>query len=218
MATSTVEDYIKQIYLEQIESADGSVTMGRVANSLGVVPGTATTMVKSLADSELVDYEPRVGVRLTEAGEELALQMLRRHRLIELFLVKTLGLDWSEIHEEAEKLEHDISDRVLEQIDALLGHPKVDPHGDPIPSESGNLSNELLMNLCNCALNQPLHIARITDQSSEFLQFINKSGLKPGVKLTVREREPAADAINLRLSNGKSLIVGTPAGEKILVE
>ncbi len=218
MATSTVEDYIKQIYLEQIESADGPVTMGQVANSLGVVPGTATTMVKSLADSELVDYEPRVGVRLTEAGEELALQMLRRHRLIELFLVETLGLDWSEIHEEAEKLEHAISDRVLEQIDALLGHPKVDPHGDPIPSESGNLSNELLMNLCNCTLNQPLHIARITDQSSEFLKFINKSGLKPGVKLTVSEREPAADAITLHLSNGKSLIVGTLAGEKILVE
>ena len=218
MATSTVEDYIKQIYLEQIESADGPVTMGRVAISLGVVPGTATTMVKSLADSELVNYEPRVGVRLTEAGEELALQMLRRHRLIELFLVETLGLDWSEIHEEAEKLEHAISDRVLEQIDALLGHPKVDPHGDPIPSESGNLSNELLMNLCNCTLNQPLHIARITDQSSEFLQFINKSGLKPGVKLTVSEREPAADAITLHLSNGKSLIVGTLAGEKILVE
>ena len=218
MATSTVEDYIKQIYLEQIESADGPVTMGRVAISLGVVPGTATTMVKSLADLELVDYEPRVGVRLTEAGEELALQMLRRHRLIELFLVETLGLDWSEIHEEAEKLEHAISDCVLKRIDALLGHPKVDPHGDPIPSESGNLSNEFLLNLCNCALNQPQHIARITDQSSEFLQFINKSGLKPGVTLIVQEREPAADAITLHLSNGKSLIVGTPAGEKIFVE
>ena len=218
MVTSTVEDYIKQIYLEQIESSDGSVPMGRVANSLGVVPGTATTMMKSLADSELVDYEPRVGVRLTEAGEELALQMLRRHRLIELFLVETLGLDWSEIHEEAEKLEHAISDRVLEQIDALLGHPKVDPHGDPIPTESGNLSNEQLNNLCNCELNKPLHIARITDQSSAFLQFINKSGLKPGVKLSVREREPAAEAISIHLSDGKSLIVGTPAGEKILVE
>lgn len=218
MATSTVEDYIKKIYLEQIESAEGPVSMGRVANSLGVVPGTATTMVKSLADSALVNYEPRVGVRLTEAGEELALQMLRRHRLIELFLVETLGLDWSEIHEEAEKLEHAISDRVLEQIDTLLGHPKVDPHGDPIPTESGNLSNELLKNLCNCELNQSLHIARITDQSPGFLQFINKSGLMPGVKLTVQEREPAADAITLHLSDGKSLIVGTPAGEKILVE
>ncbi len=218
MVTSTVEDYIKQIYLEQIESADGPVSMGRVANSLGVVPGTATTMVKSLADSELLNYEPRVGVRLTEAGEELALQMLRRHRLIELFLVEKLGLDWSEIHEEAEKLEHAISDRVLEKIDALLGHPKVDPHGDPIPTESGNLNKEQLKNLCNCELNQPLHIARITDQSPVFLQFINKSGLMPGVKLTVQEREPAAYAITLQFANGKSLIVGSPAGEKILVE
>ncbi len=218
MATSTVEDYIKQIYLEQIENKAGPVSMGRVANSLGVVPGTATTMMKSLADSELVDYEPRVGVRLTEAGEELALQMLRRHRLIELFLVETLGLDWSEIHEEAERLEHAISDRVLEQLDAFLGYPKVDPHGDPIPTDSGVLSQEQLKNLCECALNQQLRISRITDQSSLFLQFINRTGLKPGVELTIEERDPAADAITIQFSDGKSLTVGTIAGEKILVK
>src|SRR6476620_7329433 len=108
--------------------------MGRLAAAMGVVPGTATTMVKTLADSGLVTYEPRSGTRLTAGGEKLALHVLRRHRLVEPFLVKTLGLDWSEVHEEAEELEHAISDKVLHRIDQLLGHPTTDPHGDPIPT------------------------------------------------------------------------------------
>src|SRR5438309_1705668 len=100
-------------------------------------PATATTMVKALADSGLVAYEPRGGVRLTRGGEQLALHVLRRHRLVELFLVKVLGLDWSEVHAEADELEHAISDKVLDRIDGLLGRPSVDPHGDPIPSAKG---------------------------------------------------------------------------------
>src|SRR5580765_6417701 len=129
----TVENYLKQLYLSQQEEPERLVAMGKLAGAMGVVPGTATTMVKALADSGLVSYEPRGGVRLTRAGEQLALHVLRRHRLIELFLVKFLDLDWSEVHAEAEELEHAVSDKVLEKIDALLGHPVVDPHGDPIP-------------------------------------------------------------------------------------
>src|SRR5208337_5423435 len=101
----------------------------RLASAMGVVPGTATSMVKALADSGLVEYEPRGGVRLTRSGEQLALHVLRRHRLVELFLVKSLGLDWSMVHDEADMLEHSISERVLERMDALLVHPTADPHG-----------------------------------------------------------------------------------------
>src|SRR5215471_9542710 len=134
MPSSTVENYLKQIYLEQ-QSAQGElVSMGRLASVMNVVPGTATSMVKALADSGLVEYEPRSGARLTRGGQQLALHVLRRHRLVELFLVKVLGLDWSEVHEEAEELEHAISDKVLERIDQFLGHPSADPHGDPIPT------------------------------------------------------------------------------------
>src|SRR6187397_1637357 len=139
MPSSTVENYLKQIYLEQQLAPDELVSMGKLATSMGVVPGTATSMIKALADSGLVSYEPRTGVKLTRGGEQLALHVLRRHRLVELFLVKTLGLDWSEVHAEAEELEHAISDKVLDKIDALLGHPTVDPHGDPIPTAEGKL-------------------------------------------------------------------------------
>src|SRR5579863_9086591 len=137
MPSSTVEDYVKRLYMEQQRSADRLVPLGRLAAVMGVVPGTVTTMVKALDEARLVHYEPRTGVRLTRSGEKLALHVLRRHRLVELFLVKVLGLDWSEVHAEAEDLEHAVSDKVLERIDALLDHPDVDPHGDPIPPARG---------------------------------------------------------------------------------
>src|SRR5580698_67087 len=123
MPSSTVENYLKQLYLEQQAGADPLVPMGRLASAMGVVPGTATSMVKALADSGLVEYEPRGGVRLTSSGRQLALHVLRRHRLVELFLVKVLGLDWSVVHDEADMLEHAISDRVLERMDAVLEYP-----------------------------------------------------------------------------------------------
>src|SRR5262245_13883010 len=125
VASSTVENYLKQLYLEQRAGGGQTIPMGRLATAMGVVPGTATSMVKALSDSGLVEYEPRTGVRLTPSGEQLALHVLRRHRLLELFLVKVLELDWSVVHEEADALEHALSDRVLERIDALLGHPTV---------------------------------------------------------------------------------------------
>src|SRR3954465_9540463 len=137
MASSTVENYPKQIYLEQQPLGADLVPMGRLATAMTVTPGTATTMIKALAEANLVNYEPRTGVRLTRAGEQLALHVLRRHRLIELFLVKVLGLDWSEVHEEAQELERAGSDKVLERSDAPRGHPRVDPHGDPIPPAKG---------------------------------------------------------------------------------
>ena len=121
-------------------AADGTlVPMGQLASALGVVPGTATTMVKTLAESGLVRYEPYAGVRLTAAGEKLAALVLRRHRLIELFLVQVMGMSWTEVHDEAEHLEHAVSDRLIDRIDEMLGRPAVDPHGDPIPDPEGTL-------------------------------------------------------------------------------
>src|SRR4051812_16333246 len=178
MPSFTVENYLKQIYLEQQSLAgDDLVPMGRLATAMAVTPGTATTMIKALAEANLVDYEPRTGVRLTKAGEQLALHVLRRHRLLELFLVKVLGLDWSEVHDEAEHLEHAISDKVLERMDAYLGHPSVDPHGDPIPTSKGKLATPKLKNLTEAEPGRPLRIARVADQEPAFLQFLHKNGL-----------------------------------------
>src|SRR5438270_12692 len=149
MASITVENYLKQLYSEQQRTSGELVSMGRLASAMGVVPGTVTTMVKALADSGLVTYEPRGGVRLTRGGEQLALHVLRRHRLVELFLVKVLRLDWSEVHAEADELEHAISDEVLEMIDQYLGRPSADPHGDPIPMAKGKLAEVRLDSLAD---------------------------------------------------------------------
>jgi DtxR family Mn-dependent transcriptional regulator len=130
-----MENYLKAIFQAQTALPDMTslVQVGHLASAVGVVPGTATTMVKALAEAGLVRYEPYAGVRLTAAGERLAALVLRRHRLIELFLVEVMGMSWAEVHDEAEQLEHAVSDRLIDRIDEMLGRPAVDPHGDPIP-------------------------------------------------------------------------------------
>ncbi|TVP77715.1 MAG: metal-dependent transcriptional regulator [Puniceicoccaceae bacterium] len=218
MPSATVEDYIKHIYLVSEKQTGTEVPMGQVADALGVVPGTATTMMKALADAGLVRYAPRVGVELTEPGRRLALHVLRRHRLIEQFLVEVLGFDWSEVHAEAEQLEHVVSDLLLERIDQLLDHPTEDPHGDPIPSAAGELVAGHLDSLVNCPLNTPLSVARISDQDTDFLNYIARSGLNPGVILVVENRSLAAESVGLRLTaGGGSLSLGLGAAAKVLV-
>jgi DtxR family Mn-dependent transcriptional regulator len=218
MPSSTVEDYLKQIYLLQQEAPGGLVPMGKLAAVMSVVPGTATSMIKTLADSGLVSYEPRTGVRLTNGGEQLALHVLRRHRLVELFLVKVLGLDWSEVHPEAEELEHAISDKVLARIDSLLEHPSVDPHGDPIPTARGHIPKSPLKSLADCEVGKAMRIARIVDQEPQFLQFVNRRGLTPGVSVIVEKRDDAAQVIQVRVEKSKSTTLGLGVAVKILVE
>jgi DtxR family Mn-dependent transcriptional regulator len=218
MPTSTVEDYLKTILLEEPPGPEERVPMGQIAVSLGVAPGTVTAMMKTLGDSGLVDYEPRGGVRLTPAGRQLATHVLRRHRLIELFLVEVVGLDWSEVHGEAELLEHAVSERLIERIDQLLGNPSVDPHGDPIPSRSGKVETREHPSLLGCPTGTPLRVVRVTDQSAEFLRLVERSRLRPGSRLTVTARDEAADTVELRLDGGLSLSLGQRAASKILVE
>jgi DtxR family Mn-dependent transcriptional regulator len=214
----TVENYLKQLFAEQSPSTPQLLPMGKLALAMGVAPGTATAMVKTLADSGLVRYEPRDGVRLTPEGERRALDVIRRHRLIELFLVQILGLDWSEVHEEAEELEHAISDKVLEKIDALLGHPQFDPHGDPIPTAKGRFAPAVLQNLTECELHQRLRVARIVAQDAEFLQMLNRVGLVPGAEVVVESRDRVADSAGVRPTGKRAVNLGTAAAAKILVE
>lgn len=218
MASVTVENYLKQLYFQQQPAPGEMVPTGRLATAMDVTPGTATSMVKALADSGLVRYEPREGVRLTRAGEQLALHVLRRHRLVELFLVKIVGLDWSEVHEEAEELEHAISDKLLDRIDLLLGHPQADPHGDPIPSAKGKVSEPRLATLAEAVVGKTLRVARVTDQAAEFLQFLDRCGITPGVSLVIDRKEPAADSIVVRPANGPIVTLGMGAAVKILVD
>ena len=215
MASSTVENYLKQIYLEQEHAAHRWVAIGKLAAALKVVPGTATVMVKSLAESGLADYR-RGGVRLTRGGEALALHVLRRHRLLELFLVKALALDWSEVHDEAELLEHAVSDKVLERIDRTLGYPRFDPHGDPIPPLRGRPATVNLVPLARCRPGAKVRVARIIDQAPAFLRFIDRHGLTPGAVVEVRNHDAMADALRLKIADGSTLTLGASAALKIL--
>jgi DtxR family transcriptional regulator, Mn-dependent transcriptional regulator len=227
LPSSTVENYLKAIFHGQsaaarAEHAGGDspllVPMGQVAASLGVTPGTATTMVKALAESGLAEYEPYTGVRLTAAGERLAVLVLRRHRLVELFLVQVLGMSWDEVHDDAEQLEHVVSERLIERIDQMLGRPTHDPHGDPIPSPEGTIAERPLDNLLSCPIGTPLRVTRIADQDPAFLRFIEKHDLKPGRPVEVEARDAAADSVVLGGQGRRSMTIGARAASKLLVE
>jgi DtxR family Mn-dependent transcriptional regulator len=220
LPSQTVENYLKAVFQAQTALADtaGLVPMGQLASALGVVPGTATTMVKALSESGLVRYEPYVGVRLTPAGEKLAAMVLRRHRLIELFLVKVMGMSWAEVHDEAEHLEHAVSDRLIDRIDEMLGRPAVDPHGDPIPGPEGTVTSPDYQTLLTCPLHAPMTVSRVSDQDREFLRFAERHDLKPGQVVRVEERDPAADSVRLRARDDREVTIGARAASKVLVQ
>jgi DtxR family Mn-dependent transcriptional regulator len=220
LPSSTVENYLKAIYQGQLVLPERMrlVSMGQVAAALGVTPGTATTMVKALAEAGLAEYEPYSGVRLTSAGEKLAGLVLRRHRLVELFLVQVMGMNWDEVHEEAELLEHVVSERLIERIDEMLGHPTHDPHGDPIPTAEGTLRTPHLDNLLTCPLATPLRVTRIVDQDPAFLRFVESNNLKPGQPIRVETRDSAADAVRVSGAHHMSITIGARAASKVLVE
>jgi DtxR family Mn-dependent transcriptional regulator len=218
LASQTVENYLKTIYIAQhaLSSQRDLVPMGQLAASLGVVPGTATTMVKTLAESGLVRYEPYTGVRLTPSGEKLASLVLRRHRLIELFLVKHLGMSWADVHDEAEQLEHAVSERLIDRIDEMLGRPDVDPHGDPIPTAQGKIARADDPDLLTAPIGTPLVVARILDQDPPFLRFVEQQGVMPGRAVTITSRDEAADAVSLSTDSG-AVTIGARAASKVLV-
>jgi len=200
LPSSTVENYLKAIHQGQSALPRGQrlLPMGQVAIALGVTPGTATTMVKALAESGLAEYEPYSGVRLTKAGDKLAALVLRRHRLVELFLVQVMGMSWDEVHDEAQHL--------------------VDPLGDPIPSAEGTIPPAPLDSLLTCPGGQTLRVTRITDQDPAFLRFVEHHHLKPGQRIQVEARDTAADAVSLRGADREPLTIGARAASKLLVQ
>src|SRR5215467_41716 len=217
LPSSTVENYLKAIHHGQSTLPKGQrlLPMGHVANALSVTPGTATTMVKALAESGLVEYEPYTGVRLTKAGDKLAALVLRRHRLVELFLVQVMGMSWDEVHDEAEQLEHVVSERLIERIDEMLGRPTHDPHGDPIPNPDGAITSKDLDSLLTCPVGTPLKVTRVADQDPAFLRFIENNDLKPGEPVEVETRDTAADSVMLRGKDQRLITIGARAASKL---
>lgn len=217
MPSATVENYLKCILMLSMECDHGEVPMGLIANSLGVTSGTATSMMKSLQKEKWLKYKSRKGVTLTSSGKKLGIRMIRRHRLLETFLVETLGLDWSEIHDEAEVLEHAISEKVLERLDVFLGNPRHDPHGHPIPTKAGIIRKSPQKTLLDCDVGKKMKVVSIFDQSTEFLNFAKKKGLMPGKMIKAISRDNLADTIELQIEKTPKFSLGLTSAEKILV-
>ena len=217
MPTSTVENYLKAIH-HLAGAGRQPVPVGRIAAELQVTPGTVTTMMKHLGGRALVSYQPRRGVLLTKAGRAAAVRVLRRHRLLEAFLVEVLKLDWAAVHAEAEVLEHAISDRLLERIDEMLGHPTTDPHGAPIPRADGHMPDRAGRSLADCP---PGHyrLQQVGDDDHGLLNWLARHHLRPGTRFELLEHDQPAGILRLRITTrGPETQLGTSAASRLLVQ
>lgn len=186
MPTTSVENYLKAIFTRQGDEGR-RVKTKEIADALEISLPSVSGMIKSLSDDGLVDYEPYKGVRLTTEGRKMALRVIRNHRLIEVFLMKTLGYSWDEVHAEAELLEHAVSDQLVERIDAFLDFPRFDPHGDPIPTAEGVLHRRDMVLLSDTHEGAWATVERVLDQTPEVLRYLERIGLKPGATVEVKE-------------------------------
>jgi len=195
-----IEDYLKTVYL--LREREGAATTTAIAAALGVTPASVTGMIKKLAELKLVRHMPYQGVELTKSGEKIALEMVRHHRLLELFLFEALGYAWDEVHAEADALEHVISEEFEERIAARLGNPTVDPHGDPIPTKDGTIAVVKERALLTMLAGESAQITHINDASSEMLRYAASLGLTPTTRLTLIKVEPFGGS--LRIQAGKA--------------
>lgn len=206
MASPAADDYLKTIYAHT-EWQDAPITPSVLAAKLGIAPSSVTEMVKKLAKSGLVSHVPYGAVRLTPAGEKRALTMVRRHRLIETWLVQEFDYNWDEVHDEAEVLEHTISDRLLEGIDARLGSPRFDPHGDAIPDAEGNVIREPFVLLAEAAVGHVGRVLRVDDRDAELLRTLETLGLAVGSEVRVTDHGIELNGAPLQLPVGAAEMV-----------
>lgn len=220
MASLTVENYAKTIYQLTAAQDGRPASTGQIATTLGVSPGTVTGMLKTLDAARLATHRPYEGVALTRAGRMLALRVIRRHRLIELFLMRTLDMTWDEVHDEAEHLEHAVSDLLVERIDAFLGRPVVDPHGDPIPPPDahslGDGDDAPPRSLAGCGAGAGFRLTRVLDQSPEFLRYLTDCGLALGTVGEVERNPDGAGLMRVRVA-GRPLSLALDAAGKLAV-
>jgi DtxR family Mn-dependent transcriptional regulator len=212
--SGAVEDYLKAIF--EIEEEHGIVTTGNLAEHIGVASATATTMLKKLGRMALVDYTPYRGVRLTEAGREAALRTVRYHRLAELFMVEVLGLPWERVHKEAHKWEHVLSEEVIARMDAVLGYPSYDPHGDPIPNAEGEMPQRELVPLSSLEVGQSALIARVTTRDTALLRYLGELGLYPRTRFTLVAKAPFDGPITVQVGDQQH-VLGYAIAEDIFV-
>lgn len=214
MLSRSIEDYIKAVYA--LETEEEKATTKQLAHRLGVKMASVTGMIKHLAAEGYVAHTPYYGVKLTERGRKVALSMIRRHRLIELFLSKTLRLPWDEVHNDAEVLEHAVSDRLIERMHEVLDFPEFDPHGSPIPGRDGSLPARHGVRLDAMTVGQRGKIIEVSDRDPEFLRYLTKLKLRIGTMIRVRDIAPFSGPITLSVAD-RSVIIGHEAGARVRV-
>src|SRR5258707_2400987 len=204
--TRSVEDYLKTIY--HLSSQGGFASTRDIAGVLRVAPPSVSGMVKRLSETGLIEHVPYRGVQLTAQGRRAALKMIRRHRILELYLTQHLGYDWGGVQAEAERLEHAVSDELIERMASALGQPLYDPHGDPIPTAAGEIEEAELVSLADAGVGVKLELRQVGTQDPGRLRYLAEQGLTPGVLLTVGERQPF---------NGPTTALLVPSGERRVV-
>ncbi|MCP5101038.1 MAG: metal-dependent transcriptional regulator [Chloroflexi bacterium] len=211
-----IEDYLKTIF--NLSQKESPVSTSRISEARDVKPASATSMIQRLAKLNLVNYEKHYGVTLTESGRKLALEVIRHHRLLELYLMQALGFSWDEVHEQADVLEHVISEKLEDRIAAALNHPEFDPHGDPIPTKEGVLPKVENQPLSTIAAGTLVKVSRVPDDNnSEMLRYLADLGLVPGTAVTVIRAEPFDGPIVIDIA-GDEKIIGFNVATAVLVE
>lgn len=217
--THAIEDYLKAVY--ELTTTHGRATTTQLAEILGVKPASVTGMVQRLAASEpaLVEYRKHKGVQLTQAGKRVALEVVRHHRLLEMYLHKKLGFSWDEVHDEADRLEHVISEEFEERIAEALGEPSHDPHGDPIPTRDFKLPDSDAVSLSDLRPGQRGTIQRVRDNDPELLRYLSERGVVPQAEIEVIDHSPFDDNLEIMVKGRKeNLILGLPITLQIYID
>jgi DtxR family Mn-dependent transcriptional regulator len=217
MYTFTEENYLKAIY-KITESNNAKATTTAIAVLLDIPPSSVTDMIKKLSVKKLVDYEKHHGVNLTDKGRKVAVQIVRKHRLWEVFLVETLDFQWDEIHDIAEQLEHINSEELIARLDKHLNYPKFDPHGDPIPDHKGVLPKKKSDILIEVSIDVPCIITAVNDHSDVFLKYLTKLGIHIGDEIKVIEIAEYDNSLQILINNKDQAFISETVGNSLLVE
>ncbi len=215
MLSQSIEDYLKAIY--EVETSEGKVSTSALSEKLGVSPASVTNMVKKLSERKLITHKRYQGVKLTPAGRKIALEIIRHHRLVELYLKEALGVPWDKVHQEAEKWEHVLSEDLEDRIDEFLGYPVTDPHGSPIPRRDGTMLVRQCSALVEVEPDTLVKVVEVSDHDPELLRYLGTIGLYPETEMTVVSRQPFKGPIIVQMT-GKEHPIGRNAAKYILVE
>lgn len=213
--SSSKENYLKAIF--HLQEADGTVTTNAVANELQTRPASVTDMLKKLKTQKLLLYEKYQGFRLSNEGRKVALQIIRKHRLWEYFLVEKLKFGWEEVHDMAEELEHISSKKLIDRLDEFLGFPKSDPHGDPIPDSQGKFASRQDINLLDLAINKTAEVSNISEQSPEMLELLKHKNIALGTRLEIKKKFSFDNSIELKIKNQPAITISESVAKNVFV-